>query len=86
MKMKTFNMCAHRAWRRKEAYGVPMTEEGMRKAAERFEAYEPPFVDGLLTAATILENMHRENKKDHSFYLKASRRLRELAEREEPSW
>lgn len=78
--MKTFNPNAHSAWRRREAYGIPMTKEGMEKADKRFEAYEPAFVDGMLAAAVILERLHSENKKDHSFYLKASRILRANAE------
>lgn len=68
----------YNAWRRSEAYGVPMTAEGQEKALKRLESFAVGFRYGLQCAATKLERMHSENKQDHKFYYKASVSIKEL--------
>lgn len=68
---------AYRAWRRREAYGVPVTEEGQQKAEERLIEFNKGFVSGMKAAMLILEHMHRENKHQHNFYLFAKNNLEE---------
>jgi len=65
-------------WRRSEAYAVPCTPEGEKLAQERLESFARGWYAGVKTSAYRLEAMHSLNKKSHSFYLKASRNLREL--------
>lgn len=64
---------AYKAWRRREAYAVPLTEEGQEKAQERLEEFNRGFTAGIKSAMYVLENMHRENKHEHNFYLFANR-------------
>lgn len=64
---------AYQAWRRREAYAVPVTEEGQEKAQERLEEFNRGFTAGIKSAMYVLENMHRENKHEHNFYLFANR-------------
>jgi len=66
------------AWRRSEAYAVPMTPEGEKAAVERLKRFAVGFKYGVRAAAFLLENMHRENKKTHSFFLQASRKVLDL--------
>lgn len=71
----------YRAWRRREAYAVPMTDEGVKRAEDRYREFAIGFEAGLREAAYVLEEMHRENKDTHKFYLIASRAVRELYRR-----
>ena len=68
---------AYQAWRRREAYAVPVTEEGQEKAQERLEEFNRGFTAGIKSAMYVLENMHRENKHQHNFYLFAKNNLEE---------
>lgn len=68
----------HSAWRRSEAYMIPMTEEGQRKATERLREFSIGYEYGVKAAAAELERMHSNNKRDHSFFYKASVAIREL--------
>lgn len=69
------------AWRRSEAYAVPMTEEGEKQAAIRQRSFYKGFDAGLKCAAEHLEQMHKKEKdttKAHNFYLIASNACRLL--------
>lgn len=68
---------AYQAWRRRESYSIPVTEEGQQKAEERLEEFNRGFVAGIKAAMLILEHMHRENKHQHNFYLFAKNSLEE---------
>lgn len=69
---------AYRAWRRREAYGVPVTEEGQQKAEERLMEFNRGFVAGIKAAMFVLEHMHRENKYQHNYYLFAKNSLEDV--------
>jgi hypothetical protein len=66
----------YKAWRRSEAHGVPMTEEGILRAELKAEAFKTGFEYGLKVAATRLEYEHSAVKKEHSFFLRAAQILR----------
>ena len=68
---------AYQAWRRRESYSIPVTEEGQRKAEERLQEFNKGFVDGIKSAMLVLENLHRENKHQHNFYLFAKNELQQ---------
>lgn len=68
---------AYQAWRRREAHSVPVTEEGICKAEERLEEFNKGFVAGIKSAMLLLENLHRENKFQHNFYLFAKNELQQ---------
>ena len=68
----------YRAWRRIQAYAVPMTEEGKIRADIKAESFKDGFEAGLRYAATQLELEHAKVKKEHSFFYKASQFLRGL--------
>ena len=58
-------------WRRSEAYMLPMTPEGISKAGHRYDNFKVGFEYGMTYAVEILEELHRENKDVHKFYLLA---------------
>lgn len=60
---------SYRAWRRSEAYMVPMTEEGMKIADERYKEFKKGFDSGVKACMLELEKEHSSNKKIHSFFL-----------------
>lgn len=66
------------AWRRSEAYMMPMTNEGMQAANVRAEGFKAGFDAGLKYASSKLEMEHSKVKKDHSFFYKASQIIREM--------
>lgn len=70
---------AYSAWRRKEAYGIPMSVVGNLLAGYRWESFQHGFLAGLNSAASTMERLHKENKKEHSFFLKGSNKIRENA-------
>lgn len=74
--MNTLKSNWYKAWRQSEAYAVPTTEEGMRKADLRAESFRVGFEYGIKTAAAHLEAEHSKAKKDHSFFYKASQLIR----------
>lgn len=78
--MNGINDIIIKSWRRREAYMVPLTKEGCEKAGERLQEFAVGFRYGVRAAAFMLERMHSENKKDHSFFLKASRAVLKLLE------
>ena len=62
---------AYSAWRRSEAYMVPMTKEGMERADERYKEFKKGFDCGVKACMLELEKEHSGNKKVHSFFLMA---------------
>lgn len=68
---------AYQAWRRREAHAVPVTEEGQQKAEERLQEFNKGFVSGMKAAMLVLENLHREHKHQHNFYLFAKNELQQ---------
>lgn len=68
----------YNAWRRSESYCVPVTEEGMKMAEERYREFRKGYYAGLRASIFELEQMHKENKMIHRFYLFASEALRRL--------
>lgn len=65
-------------WRRREAYGVPATEEGTKAALERYEEFKRGWVYGMHYAIFLTEQEHKENKHIHKFYLFFADKLRGL--------
>ena len=57
------------AWRRSEAYSIPMTEAGMKAAEERYREFKKGFDCGIKVCMLELEKEHSKNKKIHSFFL-----------------
>ena len=68
----------YKAWRRREAHMIPMTQDGMEAANVRAEEFKKGFDAGLKYASSKLEMEHSKVKKDHSFFYKASRIVREM--------
>ena len=69
---------AYRSWRRKEAYQVPVTEEGVRKANERLLEFNKAFIAGVKASALALERLHSQAKSQHNFYLFAKKAVEGL--------
>lgn len=67
---------AYRTWRRREAYGVPVTEEGQKKATERLMEFNKGFIAGVNASCLALERMHRQAKNQHNFYLFAQKAVK----------
>ena len=67
--MKETDDKVYSAWRRYEAYQVPMTKEGMKRAEERFNQFKKGFDYGVKACMLELEEEHKCNKKSHNFYL-----------------
>jgi hypothetical protein len=70
---------AYRSWRRREAYGVPVTEEGQKKATERLMEFNKGFIAGVNSSCLALERMHRQTKSQHNFYLFAQKAVKDIA-------
>lgn len=68
----------YNAWRRREAYMVPMTKDGIQAASERYEEFKKGYYAGLNAAAFELEQLHRKEKHLHKFYLLASNAIRRM--------
>lgn len=66
----------YKAWRRSEAYGVPMTAAGQQRANLKAEGFQKGFEYGIKAAAAKLEQEHSKVKKEHSFFYKASQLIR----------
>ena len=66
------------AWRRSEAYSLPMTEEGMKAAEERYKEFKKGFAFGIRVCMLELEKEHSKNKKTHSFFLIAKNLLEKM--------
>lgn len=66
------------AWRRREAYMIPMTKEGMKAAEERYQEFKKGYIAGVNAAAFEMEKQHRANKHIHKFYLFAHDFIRSL--------
>lgn len=58
----------YNAWRRSEAYGVPMTKEGMKAADERYKQFKVGWDYAVKACMLELERAHSKNKKVHSFF------------------
>jgi hypothetical protein len=56
------------AWRRSEAYQVPMTKEGMEMADERYKRFKVGWDYAVKACMLELEKEHTKNKKVHSFF------------------
>ena len=56
------------AWRRSEAYQVPMTKEGMERADERYKNFKKGWDYAVKACMLELEKEHTKNKKTHSFF------------------
>ena len=68
---------AYQAWRRRESYSIPVTEDGQQKAEERLQEFNKGFVAGMKSAMLVLENLHKDNKSQHNFYLFAKNELQQ---------
>lgn len=68
----------HADWRRSEAYCVPVNEEGMKYAEERYHQFKKGWEYGLRRALFEMEQMHRKHKHEHKFYLFMANELRGL--------
>ena len=66
------------AWRRSEAWAVPVTQQGQDMAGERYKEFKKGYVAGINAAAFEMEKQHRENKHIHKFYLFAHNFIRGL--------
>lgn len=64
-------------WRRSEGYAVPATEEGQLIADTRFREFKKGWQYGAKYVLFLIEQAHKENKKDHNFYLKLVEQIRE---------
>jgi len=72
---------AYNAWRRAESFQIPVTDEGLRQAEQRYQWFLRGFEAGVRCAAEHLELKHKEVKdttREHNFYLVASKFVREL--------
>ena len=67
----------YRDWRRREAYGVPVTEEGIRMANERYAEFKKGWEYGISFMIYNIEQEHKDNKHLHKFYLLLADKLRE---------
>lgn len=70
---------AYQAWRRSEAYSVPVTDAGAEKAEERRKQFNKGFYAGMKHAALILELEHKKVKDSgnlHNYYGVASNLIR----------
>lgn len=75
---RRISKAAFRAWRRSEAYMIPVTEEGYNASVRRLEEFSKGFESGIKAAASSLEHLHKEHKKEHRFFLKASEYIRNM--------
>jgi len=67
------------AWRKHEAYSVPVTEEGQQMAQQRAEQFEAGYQAAVKDITHHLEQtLHSKYKSDHDFYLFASRIIKEI--------
>ena len=69
---------AYRDWRRREAYMVPMTQEGIKRAEERWHEFKKGWEYGMKYAVYLAEREHKQNKHIHKFYLFFADKLREI--------
>jgi len=58
----------YRAWRRSEAYSVPMTKEGMKRADDRYKQFKVGWDYAIKACMLALEKEHSVVKKQHSFF------------------
>lgn len=65
------------AWRRSEAYTVPVTEQGIEDANERYKQFKKGYMAAIKECSYRLEVLHGHHKKAHSFFLVASKFLKE---------
>lgn len=65
-------------WRRREAYMLPMTEDGVKRAGERYDEFKKGYEYGLRYAQFLIEQEHKNNKHLHKFYLLLADKFREL--------
>lgn len=56
------------AWRRSEAYQVPMTKEGIERAEERYKNFKIGWDYAIKACMLELEKEHSKNKPTHSFF------------------
>lgn len=56
------------AWRRSEAYSVPMTKEGVERADERYKQFKVGWDYAVKACMFELEKEHSKHKKAHTFY------------------
>lgn len=80
LKVGDLKMCeaAYRAFRRREAFCVPVTEEGIKQAEERFLEFSKGFDAGMKEAMIILERMHKEHKHNHNYFLIAKNEIERI--------
>ena len=70
---------AYQAWRRSEAYSVPVTDRGVEAAEERRKQFNKGFYAGMRHAALVLELEHKKVKDQgghHNYYGVASKIIR----------
>lgn len=63
-------------WRRREAYMVPMTAEGVKSANERYEEFKKGWEYGVRFMLYQIEQEHKESKHLHRFYLFLAEKIR----------
>lgn len=63
-------------WRRREAYMVPVPEEGNKQATARYEEFKKGWEYGVRYTIFLAEQEHKENKHLHKFYLFFADKLR----------
>ena len=68
----------YNAWRRSEAWCVPVTEEGIIMAEERYRQFKKGYMAGMQGAIFELEQMHKQVKWVHKFYFIAAEKLRSM--------
>jgi len=68
----------YNAWRRSEGYSVPMTEDGLERAEERYKNFKIGWECAIKACMLELEHEHSKNKKVHSFFLIAKNLLEQL--------
>lgn len=69
------------AWRRSEAYQVPMTKEGMQRADERYKQFKVGWDYAIKACMLELEKEHSSNKKFHNFFNIAKNIIEKLREK-----
>lgn len=70
---------AYQAWRRSEAYAVPVTDKGAEAAEQRRKQFNKGFYAGVRHAALVLELEHKKVKDQgghHNYYSVASQIVR----------
>ena len=66
--MEEMDKKCYSAWRRSEAYQVPMTKEGMERADVRYKNFKIGWDYAVKACMLELEREHSKHKKVHRFF------------------